>query len=97
MNSSMRAADRIEAIGFAIEGTRSAISGAEPWTGSPTRETECQIMMKTAERERERTHNETITNVDRGNETERTDESGGTITEIRKIEIVSFRPRLLER
>lgn len=31
----MRAADLIAAIGFAIAGTRSAISGAEPCTGSP--------------------------------------------------------------
>jgi len=31
----MRAADLIAAIGFAIEGTLSAISGADPWTGSP--------------------------------------------------------------
>jgi len=31
----MRAAERIDAIGLAMHGTRSAMSGAEPWTGSP--------------------------------------------------------------
>lgn len=41
MNSSMSAADRIEAIGFAMAGTMSAMSGADPWTGSPV-ESECQ-------------------------------------------------------
>lgn len=38
MNSSIKAAERIEAMGLAIEGTRSAMSGAEPWTGSPVGE-----------------------------------------------------------
>lgn len=75
MNSSMRAAERMEAIGFAMEGTRWAISGAEPWTGSPG----VGSVQGEAGKGGKRTHDKVVSDVDGGDESERSNERRGTV------------------